>query len=131
MSILRENGFIETIGMSVEEKMGALISTINMNNREILRSVNELGDGFRDHQADISELFDITTKLTKKMGRKASKFGLAVVVIGGIAYIIKNEIDKDNMRTKLLEIDKKEHECYCSFKEDEGEALEAEGPIGI
>ena len=53
------------------------------------------------------------------------------VVIGGIVYIIKNEKDKDNMRTKLLELDKQEHSCYCSIKEDEGEALDGEGPLGI
>ena len=131
MSIMRENGFVETIGMTVEEKMGSLISAFNMNNREFLRSVNELGDVVCDHQADISELFDITKGLTKKMGRKASKLGLALVVIGGIAYVIKNEKDKDNMRTKLLELDKQEHSCYCSIKEDEGEAIDAEGPLGI
>ena len=131
MSILRENGFVETIGMTVEEKMGALISAFNMNNREFLRSVNELGDVVCDHQADISELFDITKGLTKKMRGKASKLGLAIAVIGGIVYIIKNESDKDAMKTKLLEIDKQERGCYCSIKEDEGEALDAEGPLGI
>ena len=131
MSILRENGFVETIGMTVEEKMGALISAFNMNNREFLRSVNELGDVVCDHQADISELFDITKGLTKKMRGKASKLGLAIAVIGGIVYIIKNESDKDAMKTKLLEIDKQERGCYCSIKEDEGEALDAEGTLGI
>ena len=131
MSILREDGFVETIGMTVEEKMGSLISAFNMNNREFLRSVNELGDVVCDHQADISELFDITNGLTKKLKGKASKFGLALVVIGGIVYIIKNEKDKDNMRTKLLELDKQERGCYCSVKEDEGEALDGEGPLGI
>lgn len=131
MSILRENGFVETIGMTAEEKMGALISAFNMNNREFLRSVNELGDVVCDHQADISELFDITKGLTKKLKGKASKFGLALVIIGGIAYIIKNESDKDNMRTKLLELDKQDRGCYCSIKEDEGEALDGEGPLGI
>lgn len=131
MSILRENGFVETIGMTVEEKMGALISAFNMNNREFLRSVNELGDVVRDHQADISELFDITKGLTKKMRCKASKLGLAIAVIGGIVYIIKNESDKDAMKTKLLELDKQERGCYCSIKEDEGEAIDGEGPLGI
>ena len=131
MSILREDGFVETIGMTVEEKMGSLISAFNMNNREFLRSVNELGDVVWDHQTDISELFDITTGLTKKLKGKASKFGLALAVIGGIVYIIKNEKDKDNMRTKILELDKQEHGCYCSIKEDEGEALDGEGPLGI
>lgn len=130
MSILRENGFVETIGMTAEEKMGALISAFNMNNREFLQSVNELGDALCDHQADISELFNITKGFTKKLKGKASKFGLALVVIGGIAYIIKNEIDKDNIRTKLLELDKQERGC-CSIKEDEGEALDGEGPLGI
>ena len=131
MSILRENGFVETIGMTVEEKMGALISAFNMNNREFLRSVNELGDVVCDHQADISELFDITKGLTKKMRGKASKLGLAIAVIGGIVYIIKNESDKDAMKAKLLELDKQERGCYCSIKEDEGEALDAEEPLGI
>lgn len=131
MSILRENGFVETIGMTAEEKMGALISAFNMNNREFLRSVNELGDVVCDHQADISELFDITKGLTKKLKGRASKFSLALVVIGGIVYIIKNEKDKDAMKTKLLELDKQERGCYCTVKEDEGEALDAEGPLGI
>jgi len=131
MSILREDGFVETIGMTVEEKMGALISAFNMNNREFLRSVNELGDAVCDHQTDISELFNITKGLTKKLRGKASKLGLAIAVIGGIVYIIKNESDKDAMKTKLLELDKQERGCYCSIKEDEGEALDAEGPLGI
>lgn len=131
MSILKENGFVETIGMTVEEKMGALISAFNMNNREFVRYVNELGDVVCDHQADISELFDITKGLTKKMRGTASKLGLAIAVIGGIVYIINNESDKDAMKTKLLELDKQEHGCYCSIKEDEGEALDAEGPLGI
>lgn len=131
MSILKEDDFIETIGMSAEEKMGALIAASNMNNREFLKSINKLGDAVCDHQADISELFDITKGLTKKLRGKASKLGLALVVIGGIVYIIKNEKDKDTMKTKLLELDKQEHGCYCSIKEDEGEALDGEGPLGI
>ena len=130
MSILKESGFIETIGMSVEEKLGALISSINVNNREFLAAMNELGDVAKDHSADISELFDITKGLTKKLKGKASKLGLALVVIGGIVYIIKNESDKDVMKTKLLELDKQERCCYSPM-EDEGEAREPEGPLGI
>lgn len=130
MSILRED-FIETIGMTAEEKMGALIAASNMNNREFLKSINKLGDAVCDHQADIAELFDITKGLTKKLKGKASKLGLALVVIGGIVYIIKNESDKDTMKTKLLELDKQGRGCYCSVKEDEGEALDAEEPLGI
>lgn len=131
MSILRENGFVETIGMTVEEKMGALIAATNANNREFIGSLNGLGDALCDHQADISELFDITKGLTKKLKGKASKLGLALVVIGGIVYIIKNESDKDAIKTKLLELDKRECGCYYSAKEDEGEALDAGGPLGI
>lgn len=131
MPILKEDNFIETIGMTDEEKMGALIAASNMNNREFLKSINKLGDAVCDHQTDISELFDITKGLTKKLRGKASKLGLALVVIGGIVYIIKNEKDKDDMKTKILEFDKQERGCYCSIKEDEGEALDAEGPLGI
>jgi hypothetical protein len=130
MSILKESGFIETIGMSVEEKLGALISSINVNNREFLAAMNDLGDVAKDHSADISELFGITAKLTKKMSHKASKLGLALVIIGGIAYVIKNESDKDTMKAKLLELDKNERGFY-SHMEDEGEALNPEGPLGI
>ena len=130
MSILKESGFIETIGMSVEEKLGALISSINVINREFLAAMNDLGDVAKNHSADISELFGITAKHTKKMSHKASKLGLALVVIGGIVYIIKNESDKDVMKTKLLELDKQERCCYSPM-EDEGEAREPEGPLGI
>lgn len=138
MSMMREDDIIRTAGMTVEEKLGALVAASNVNNREFLKSINELGDALyvhqdalHDHQADISELFNITKGFTKKLKGKASKFGLALAVIGGIVYIVKNEKDKDNMRTKLLEFDKQERGCYCSIKEDEGEALDGEGPLGI
>lgn len=136
---------IETAAMTVEERLGALIGAFNATNRDICDEVNNHSeiihrialrsniqdDILSDHSSDISELFDITKGLTKKLRGKASKLGLALVVIGGIVYIIKNEKDKDNMRTKLLELDKQEHSCYCSIKEDEGEALDGEGPLGI
>lgn len=131
MSIMREDDIIRTAGMTVEEKLGALVAASNVNNREFLKAVNELSDSLAYTNTDVCDLFDVTRKLTKGLGRKASKLGLALVVIGGIAYAIKNEIDKDNMRTKLLEFDKQERGCYCSIKEDEGEALDAEGPLGI
>ena len=141
----RSSAVIETAAMTVEERLGALIGAFNATNRDIwdevsnhseiihriaLRS-NIQDDILSDHSADISELFDITKGLTKKLKGKASKFGLALAVIGGIVYIVKNEKDKDNMRTKLLELDKQERSCYCSIKEDEGEALDGEGPLGI
>lgn len=131
MSIMREDDIIRTAGMTVEEKLGALVAASNVNNREFLKAVNELSDSLAYTNTDVCDLFDVTRKLTKGLGRKASKLGLALVVIGGIAYAIKNEIDKDNMRTKLLEFDKQERGCYCSIKEDEGEALDGEGPLGI
>lgn len=141
----RSSAVIETAAMTVEERLGALIGAFNATNRDIwdevsnhselihriaLRS-NIQDDILSEHSTDIVDLFNLTGKLTKKLGRKASKLGLALVVIGGIVYIVKNEKDKDNMRTKLLELDKQEHSCYCSIKEDEGEALDGEGPLGI
>lgn len=141
----RSSAVIETAAMTVEERLGALIGAFNATNRDIwdevsnhselihrfaLRS-NIQDDILSDHSADIAELFDITKGLTKKLRGKASKLGLAIAVIGGIVYIIKNEKDKDTMKTKLLELDKQEHGCYCSIKEDEGEALDGEGPLGI
>lgn len=141
----RSSAVIETAAMTVEERLGALIGAFNATNRDIwdevsnhselihrfaLRS-NIQDDILSDHSADIAELFDITKGLTKKLRGKASKLGLALVVIGGIVYIIKNEKDKDTMKTKLLELDKQERGCYCSIKEDEGEALDGEGPLGI
>lgn len=130
MAMMREDDVIRTAGMTAEEKMGALIAASNVNNRGFLKSINELGDALHDHQADISELFDITKGFTKKLKGKASKLGLALIVIGGIAYIIKNECDKDNMKTKLIELEKKNDSCYDPI-EDEGEAIDAEEPIGI
>lgn len=130
MSIMRTDTF-STVGMSVEEKLGALIQSYNISNHDIRIAMNHLDNAIAYNNGDICELFDITRKLTKGLGRKASKLGLALVVIGGIVYIIKNEKDKDNMRTKLLELDKQERSCYCSIKEDEGEALDGEGPLGI
>lgn len=141
----RSSAVIETAAMTVEERLGALIGAFNATNRDIwdevsnhselihrfaLRS-NIQDDILSDHSSDISELFDITKGLTKKLKGKASKLGLALVVIGGIIYIIKNESDKDAMKTKLLDLDKQECGCYYSVKEDEGEALDAGGPLGI
>lgn len=141
----RSSAVIETASMTVEERLGALIGAFNATNRDICDEVsnhseiihrialrsNIQDDILSEHGTDIVDLFNLTGKLTKKLGRKASKFGLALVVIGGIVYIIKNEKDKDTMKTKLLELDKQEHGCYCSIKEDEGEALDGEGPLGI
>lgn len=118
MAIMRED-VIQTTGMTVEEKMGALIAASNVNNRGFLESINELGDALHDHQADISELFDITKGLTKKLKGKASKLGLALIVIGGIAYAIKNEMDKDTLKGKIIEFDKQIKECRCSPIETE------------
>ena len=140
----RSSAVIETAAMTVEERLGALIGAFNATNRDIwdevsnhselihrfaLRS-NVQDDILSVHSSDISELFDITKGLTKKLKGKASKLGLALVVIGGIVYIIKNESDKDVMKTKLLELDKQERCCYSPM-EDEGEAREPEGPLGI
>lgn len=141
----RSAAVIETASMTVEERLGALIGAFNATNRDIWDEVsihsqvihkvfsklNLYDDILSDHSADIAELFDITKKLTKGMRRKASKLGLALVVIGGIVYIVKNESDKDNMKAKLIALDKRNNDCYCSLKEAEGEALEAEGPLGI
>lgn len=141
----RSSAVIETAAMTVEERLGALIGAFNATNRDIWDEVSNhseiihriaLRSNIQDdilsvHSSDISELFDITKGLTKKLKGKASKLGLALVVIGGIVYIIKNESDKDAMKTKLLELDKRECGCYYSAKEDEGEALDAGGPLGI
>lgn len=141
----RSAAVIETASMTVEERLGALIGAFNATNRDIWDEVsihsevihkafsklNLYDDVLSDHSADIAELFDITKKLTKGMRRKASKLGLALVVIGGIVYIVKNENDKDNMKAKLIALDKRNNDCYCSLKEAEGEPIEAEGPLGI
>ncbi len=119
MAMLREDDVIRTAGMTVEAKMGALIAASNVNNRGFLESINELGDALHDHQADISELFDITKGLTKKMKGKASKLGLALIVIGGIAYVIKNERDKEMLKGKIIEFDKQIRECCGSPIETE------------
>lgn len=141
----RSSAVIETAAMTVEERLGALIGAFNATNRDIWDEVSNHSelihrfalkasiqdDLLSDHSADISELFDITKGLTKKLKGKASKLGLALFVIGGIIYIVKNESDKDVMRAKLLELDKQECGCYYSAKEDEGEALDVGGPLGI
>lgn len=119
MAIMREDDIIRTAGMTVEEKMGALITAYNENNRRFLENINALGDAIYDNHADISELFDITKGVTKKLKGKASKLGLALIVIGGITYVIKNEMDKNVLKGKIIEFDKQIRECCCSPIETE------------
>ena len=128
---------IETAAMTVEERLGALIGAFNANNRDIWDEVGlhseiicKFANMVKDHDDVISACVSDIAKLEKGMKRKASKLGLALIVIGGIVYVIKNETDKDNMKTKLIELEKKNNIRYDSL-EDEGEAINAEEPLGI
>lgn len=127
---------IETAAMTVEERLGALIGAFNATNRDIWDEVGlhaelicKFANMVKDHDDVIADCVSDIAKLQKGMKRKASKLGLALVVIGGIVYVIKNETDKDNMKTKLIELEKKNIR-YDSL-EDEGEAINAEEPLGI
>ena len=75
------------------------------------------------HEDKIGDLVSAMEKLTKKCKHKASKLSLFMAVAAGIVYIVKNEIDKQDMKMKLIEQDKAQR--FGSELESEGEAMDA------
>lgn len=107
-----------------------IVKVFNSNFEQVVSQVNESCEDIRvnhdvlcDCMGDIDSLFDEVKKLGKK---KAGKLGLILMGVAGLAYIIKNEIDKDKMKTKLIQLDKDARGCeqFYTPTEDEGEATE-------
>ena len=75
------------------------------------------------NEDNIGDLVSAMEKLTKKCKHKASKLSLFMAVAAGIVYVVKNEIDKHDMKMKLIEQDKAQR--FGSELESEGEAMDA------
>lgn len=122
--MINNAGTLETINMTVEERLGALIASCNCNNRELQKGINELTEGFDWQGENISSLWDQIGRLGRK---KAGKLGLVLMAAAGIAYVIKNEYDKSVMKNKLIQLDKDARGCEqfaYTPQENEGEASE-------
>lgn len=102
--------------------LDGLADLCDKNFEVIGKHINGHEDHIKDLEFDVKELFTTIEKLTKRCKRKASKLGLFMVVAAGIVYVIKNEIDKDDMRQKLIEQDKAQR--FDSELESEGEAMD-------
>lgn len=76
-----------------------------------------------DNERNIDDIISAMTKLTKRCKHKASKLSLFMAVAAGIVYVVKNEIDKHDMKMKLIEQDKAQR--FGSELESEGEAMDA------
>ncbi|MBO7449427.1 MAG: hypothetical protein J6U54_03580 [Clostridiales bacterium] len=81
---------------------------------------NVLASCINDNHETIEKLLKTTTKLGKKIRR--TRFGMFVMMVGGIVYIIRNEKAKDELKKEIINIDR----CRRSITplETEGEALE-------
>ena len=88
------------------------------------RLLKDLSDNSVLHGDQIYDLYDKILKLGKK---KVGKAGFAIALMAGIAYIVKNECDKADIKNALIAQDKRRAYNYSDL-EDEGEATE---PIGI
>lgn len=78
------------------------------------------------HEDKIKDLVSAVDKLTKRCKHKAGKGLVLFSIAAGIAYIIKNESDKSNLRQTIIDVSKNNH--GLSSMEDEGDAIE---PLGI
>ena len=87
------------------------------------RNFNVLCRHVNENESNIEEILTAMTKLTKKCKHKASKLSVFFAVAAGVVYIVKNELDKNEMKTKLIDMDRQKR---CSDLEDEGEAT---GPL--
>ena len=76
-----------------------------------------------DNERNIDDIISAMAKLTKRCKRKASKLSMFMAVAAGVVYVVKNEIDKRDMRMKLIEQDKAQR--FGSELESEGEAMDA------
>lgn len=85
------------------------------------RNLEVFADCINDNHCDIKDLYSSLEKLTKK---KAGKFGVFLAVMAGAAYVVKNEIDKRKLRTKINTIDLTDHGDYPTHLESEGEATD-------
>ena len=134
MGIINEDGFVETSKMSAEQAVGAIIASMNANNREYNKAINGLAEVVKGHSTDINEHGDVIsdcvssigelwTKADKLSHRKAGKLGLILVVAAGIAYVVKNEREKQQMRMDILGLGKRKYGLDNEL-ESEGEALD-------
>ena len=76
-----------------------------------------------DNERNIDDLVSAVAKLTKKCKHRASKLGLFLTIAAGVAYVVKNEIDKKELTEAVLKQGKRQYGL-----EDEGEPIE---PLGI
>lgn len=133
MEIIKESKCVDVSEMNVEECLDTLIKSMNTNNREYNKALDGLSDIVRDHSSDLKEhdgvICDCVSELGRldgKLRKKAGKLGLILAVVAGIAYVIKNEIDKDELRFKILEMDK--NQCFeqkATRNESEDDSLDS------
>lgn len=98
-----------------------LKETVVINTKDIKDVVRVFDNNFTVFAGCINDNHLAIAKLAKK---KASKVSVAIAIIAGIVYIIKNELDKDDINFALIEQDKRDRGCYCSRLESEREALD-------
>ena len=106
--------------------LDGLAELCDKNFEVIARHINGHEDHIKDLEFDTKELFTAIEKLTKTCKHKAGKGLVLFAIAAGIAYIIKNESDKHNLRRAVIEVSKNNH--GLSSMEDEGDAIE---PLGI
>ena len=112
-----------------------IVKVFNSNFENVVSQVNENEGFMNDLGIQVSDIWTMLTRqddaIRKLTKGKAGKFGVALMAIGGIAYVIKNERDKSKMRQAIIQLDKDARGCEqfaYTPQEDEGEAEE---PIGI
>lgn len=103
---LKGNGYIDMSEMDVEGALNAIIKGANSNQKETMVAINEICGNLHEHDSVISDCVSSLGALDRRIGKKASKLGLVLAIVAGIAYIVKNEIDKDELRFQILESDK-------------------------
>ena len=109
--------------LKVVEGLDGLTSRCAHNFTTLCDHMNIHDDRILDLESDTKELVGAVAKLTNKCKHKASKLSLFMAVAAGIVYIVKNEIDKRDMKMKLIEQDKAQR--FGSELESEGEAMDA------
>ena len=92
---------------------------------EVIRGFDHNFMVFSDHINNNCEAIDNLTKdvakLMKKTRFKASKLSVFLLAAAGIAYAVKNESEKQDLKFQLLEMDKRirfNNECYTATDTD-------------
>lgn len=94
---------LEEIKMQIDPTLDAVVKWCDAEHTVFYHELNDLGRELADHKSE-------TAKMAKKLIRKCrfTKLALIAAVTAGVIYAIKNEADKDELRTKIIDLHKQQ-----------------------